>query len=223
MSHSQKAVESVDYNGDAGKSVEELDGWRSTRNRTRVTGEINNTSLLNKDSLVRERVTPGLSSQQHENRLERRGKEISVSNSDDFCEDPSFISSENFRTQSLKESVSRPRAQSGRLNGLRPASDTLLKRQKQGSRLSSHGECSASVSDDLVRSSSNLRSGSSNTNMPQIIEVDESSPQVRRDTHNEVARARQLEADELMARELQEQYYNEPPAFGIEEVFFPYF
>lgn len=216
MSSSQKALESFDCYGGAGKSVEESAGWRSTHNRTRVTREMNNTSSLNKDSLVRERVTPGLSIQQHENRLDGRGKEISVANSGDvFLEDQRMISSENFQAQSVEESVSHPRVRSGRLNGLGFTSDTLLKRQRHGSR---HGECSTSVSDDLVRGSSNLRSGSSNVNMPQIIEVDESSSQVRRDTHDEDDRARQLEADALMALELQEQLYNELPAFGVPEV-----
>ncbi|KAH6768394.1 hypothetical protein C2S51_013730 [Perilla frutescens var. frutescens] len=190
ISSGEKAVETTDYNIGAGKSVEESSSWRSTRNRT-------------------------------------RGKGITIANGDNCSENPSFISSEHFLAQSLKESVSHPRARLGRQNGPpRSAADTLIKRQKQGSDLSSYAECSTSLSDDLEvvllsspAETANSRSTSSNVNnMRQIIEVDESSPQLRRVTHDEDVRARQLEADELLARELQEQFYNEMPVFGVEEV-----
>lgn len=223
MNPSEKAVEPVDYNGDAGKSIDESAGWRSTRNRTRGMNNMSSPDMDN--NLTRERVTPRLSIQHHETRSDRRGKGISVANGDDCPNDPSFISSEHFRAQSVKDSVSHPRARLGRINGPRSAAGTLLKRQKQGSGFSSHGECSTSVSDDLEvvllsspAEAANLRSASRNANMPQIIEVDESSPQLPHDIRDDSARARQLEADELMARELQEQLYNEMPAFGFQEV-----
>lgn len=135
-------------------------------------------------------------------------------------------STEHFLAQTSKESVSHSRARLGKLNGPRSAADTLIKRQKQGSGLSSYGDCSTSISDDLEvillsspTDAAISRSTSSNANnMPQIIEVDESSPQIGRDIHNEDDRARQVEADELLARELQEQFYNEMPVFGAEEV-----
>ncbi|KAL1561639.1 hypothetical protein AAHA92_04317 [Salvia divinorum] len=216
---SEKAVESVDYNGNAGKSIEESAGWRSTRNRPR--GMNNILSNDKEKNLIRERVTPRLSIQQHETRSDRRGKGINLVNCDN---DSSFISSEHFHAQPVKESVSHTRARLGRLNGPRSAAGTLIKRQKQGSGFSSSGECSTSVSDNLdfvslssLAEAANLRSSSSNANMPPIIEVDESSPQPPHDTGDDNARARQLEADELMARQLQEQLYNEMPAFGFQE------
>lgn len=60
-----------------------------------------------------------------------------------------------------------------------------------------------------------------------IYEIDESSPERRTGTsqglhsvndEEEDARARQLEADEIMARELQEQFYHETPIFGGNEI-----
>ncbi|XP_057783605.1 uncharacterized protein LOC131001277 [Salvia miltiorrhiza] len=218
----EKAVESVDYNGDAGKNIGESAGWRSTRNRSR--GVINISSPDKEKNLITERVTPRLSIQQHETRSDRRGKGISVANCDNCPNNASFISSEQFRAQPVKESVSHPRARLGQVNGPRSAAGTLIKRQKQGSSFNSYGECSTSVSDDLEvillsspAEAANLRPSSSNANMPQIIEVDESSPQLPHDTRDDHARARQLEADELMALELQEQFYNEMPAFGVQE------
>lgn len=222
MSSSEKAVEATDYNGSAGKSVEESGAWRSTRNWTRETDNISSSDKEHHS--IKERVTPRF--QHLEKRLDRRGKGITVVNGDNHSEDPSMNSSEHFRAQTSKESVSHSRARLGKLNGPRSAADTLIKRQKQGSGLSRYGDCSTSISDDLEvillsspTDAAISRSTSSNANnMPQIIEVDESSPQLRRDIHNEDDRARQVEADELLARELQEQFYNEMPVFGAEEV-----
>lgn len=221
-SSSEKAVETTDYNGGVGKSVEESGAWRSTRNRTRETDNISSSDKEHHST--KERVTPRF--QHLEKKLDRRGKGITVVNGDNHSEDPSMNSSEHFRAQTSKESVSHSRARLGKLNGPRSAADTLIKRQKQGSGLSSYGDCSTSISDDLEvillsspTDAAISRSTSSNANnMPQIIEVDESSPQIGRDIHNEDDRARQVEADELLARELQEQFYNEMPVFGAEEV-----
>ncbi|KAL8491189.1 hypothetical protein ACS0TY_023005 [Phlomoides rotata] len=109
-----------------------------------------------------------------------------------------------------------PRARPGRPNVPRSA-DLLIERQKQGSNSSVRGECSTPVSDDpeVVFLSSSTEAGKSNStssnigNLQQIIEVDELSPQPRRNAHDEDVKTRQLEAD--LARELQEQFYNEVP------------
>ncbi|KAL8486788.1 hypothetical protein ACS0TY_023465 [Phlomoides rotata] len=107
-----------------------------------------------------------------------------------------------------------PRARPGRPN-VPSSSDLLIERQKQGSNSSVRGECSTPVSDDpeVVFLSSSTEAGNSNStsshigNLQQIIEVDELSPQPRRNAHDEDVKTRQLEAD--LARELQEQFYNE--------------
>ncbi|KAK4425338.1 NEP1-interacting protein-like 1 [Sesamum alatum] len=51
-----------------------------------------------------------------------------------------------------------------------------------------------------------------------IIEIGESSPELGRNSHDEDARARQLEVDEVLARELQEQFYNEVLIPGVGQV-----
>lgn len=180
-------------------------GWRSTRNRTR---EFINISSPDQEHYLNTGKGPTRSpTQHHENRLERRGKGISFASGDDYSKDPSFISSENVRP--LKEPLY-PRAHLGRPNAPRSA-DLLIKRQKQGSNSTTRGECSTAVDDPEVVFLSSSNSNSSNVGSKQIIEVDEFSPHLRRNAHDEDAKTRQLEADELLARELQEQFYNEVP------------
>ncbi|XP_073307852.1 uncharacterized protein [Primulina huaijiensis] len=92
--------------------------------------------------------------------------------------------------------------------------------KKQGTISSYSGECSTSVSDDsevVIHSSSvgpsNSRSTSGDvTDLHQTIDDDDFKP----NTHGEVARAKQVEADELLARELQEQLYNDLPVLGVD-------
>ncbi|KAL7124206.1 hypothetical protein ABFS83_14G032800 [Erythranthe nasuta] len=194
--------------GNVGKSIEEVSGWRSTRNRTR---EINLLSPDTEPFSIRETEALRFSSQLHENRPERKGKAISVPNGDSHSKDANAISS----------SLNGPGTRLGRLNGPRSVADTFIKRQKQG-------ECSTSVSSDqevvfLSSSQEAVNSKSSNSrntnNLQPIIEVDESSPELRRNNdRDEEVRARQVEADEMMALELQEQFYSELPVFGAGEM-----
>ncbi|KAI3459615.1 hypothetical protein Pfo_016278 [Paulownia fortunei] len=219
----RSSIGTSDYNRGAGKSIEESAGWRSTRNQTR---EMNISSPDKERYLIRETDAPIYSSHHHESRLERSEKGIIVADGDAYPRGSNLISSEHVCTQPLRDSVSHSRVRLGRLNGPRSAADTLIKRQKQGSTSSGCGECSTSVTDDqevVILSSSaeagNSKSTSSNMdNLQQIIEVDEFSPQMRHNAYDEDARARQVEADELLARELQEQLYSEVPVFGVGEV-----
>ncbi|KAM7488550.1 hypothetical protein LguiB_026034 [Lonicera macranthoides] len=110
-----------------------------------------------------------------------------------------------------------------------------IKRQKQGSASNTNGECSTSNFDDseiVCLGSSVEPSNSRSTRDPNrnglgvldpVIEIDEFSPEVRENCSRNIgcssnddsdARARQLEADEMLARELQEELYNEVP--GVE-------
>lgn len=155
-------------NGDSYKNVEELGGWRTTRNRTR---NIN---------LPSSSVPPIVQPVQHAN--------------------------------------------------------ARIKRQKQGSASSTNGECSTSNfydSEIVCLGSSVEPSNSRSTRDPNrnglgvldpVIEIDEFSPEVRDNCSRNIgcssnddsdARARQLEADEMLARELQEELYNEVPGVGV--------
>lgn len=111
-----------------------------------------------------------------------------------------------------------------------------IKRQKQGSTSSTNGECSTSNFDDselVCLGSSGEPSNSRSTRdlnrsglgvLEPIIEIDELSPEIRDNSSCNIGcssnddsdvRARQLEVDEMLARELQEELYNEVPGVGV--------
>nr|XP_048333427.1 E3 ubiquitin-protein ligase RLIM isoform X3 [Ziziphus jujuba var. spinosa] len=148
----------------------------------------------------------------------------------------------NFRTESdhtdrnAVQTVSWPVSEVEQTTGPPRAGKIIIKRQKnQGSASRNNDECSTSISDDSdimfigsSRGSSNSRSSSirspqSRATLGPVIEIDELSPVVRNtrsqsidDMHEDDldARARQVEADEMLARELQEQLYHEGPIVG---------
>nr|GMD85504.1 E3 ubiquitin-protein ligase RLIM isoform X2 [Ipomoea batatas] len=112
----------------------------------------------------------------------------------------------------------------------------LGKRQKQGSTSINNAECSTSAFNDtdiIFRDSyrdpnNNSRENtnqncSRSDNLESIIHIDD-SPQATNDgskgvaccRSDEDARARQVEADEALALELQEQLFNETPVFGVD-------
>lgn len=129
--------------------------------------------------------------------------------------------------------------ESGRMAGHRREGKRVIRREKKrGLNMGNHGEGStldngdsdimflgSSVTSESSKSSRILRPQSQGMLRP-VIEVDElspaagpSDPQVVNSMNDESeARARQLEADEMLARELQEQLYHEMPAFGGGEV-----
>ncbi|KAL3634406.1 hypothetical protein CASFOL_021460 [Castilleja foliolosa] len=221
INFNEKAIGPSDYIKDDGKIIEEESGgWISTRNRNR---EINLSSPDEELYVISGRSPLRYSSQHHENRLGRSEKGVSVANGDG--KGSNSISSEHAYPQPPKE-FSHHRNRLGRLNGTRPTASTLIKRQKQGSTSSTRGQCSTPVSDEpevvsvfSPAEATNSRSTSRNVDrLEQIIEIGEFSPQLRRDAHDEEVRARQVEADERLARELQEQLYNDVPVFGVTEV-----
>ncbi|KAA8548462.1 hypothetical protein F0562_000146 [Nyssa sinensis] len=126
----------------------------------------------------------------------------------------------------------------GQINEHRHAANTLIKRQKQGSSSSNHGKCSKSGFDDseiMFLGSSGEPSNSRSTRNQHrglrisdpVIEIDDFSPGIRHTGSHNIncssnddsdARARQVEADEMLARELQEQLYNEIPGVGVGEI-----
>lgn len=180
-------------NEDVIRSSEGLGGWRSTRNRT--------------------------------------------SKSDaEFSDDPYKVNEPHMITSAspTAQTVSCFKHQGDQPNELQRAVNTLAKRQKQGSARGHQGESSSSScnnSEVVILGSSGERSTRPRTNpnagtLNPIIEIDEFTPEMRntashrgssRNVDSDV-KARQLEADELLARELQEQLYNEVSGNGIHEV-----
>lgn len=184
--------------------------------------------------------------QRNESNVVRRdsGKGISsrIDNADQ--EDQNAFSFQNGCSLTEDQAVSLPMAHSVHVPGHRGAASTLMKRQKQGSTSSNHGQSSRSAAVDsefVVLASSKEPSNSRSTRNhsdsgPRIldpdhpvIEVDGFSPEVRyygsdnRDASSNGDsddRARQVEADEMLARELQEQLYHESPGVEDEEVCF---
>lgn len=116
---------------------------------------------------------------------------------------------------------------------------TLTKRQKKHESTSrNQTESSRTVSDDseiifLCSSGESSMARSSRTQIHQhqgTLDIDVLSNEMRQSDSQEIgcsdndhsdARARQLEADEMLARELQEQLYHELPLFGGGEVCLP--
>jgi hypothetical protein len=164
-------------------------------------------------------------SQQHKNRAEQRdaGSRINRRVHFDFAKE-----------SDAAQTASRIDSDVDRVAGPHHAANTLTRRQKKHKLTSRNpGECSTSVSDDsdivfLGSSGENSRSSRLQTRqnwggLDPVIEVDELSPEMRQtisrgldciNIDDSDSRARQVEADEMLARELQEQLYHEEPVVG---------
>ncbi|KAF7113345.1 hypothetical protein RHSIM_RhsimUnG0135700 [Rhododendron simsii] len=173
-------------------------GWRSTRNRSK-------------------QVNPSLSDQ---------GQLLSRTQNDQ--------SSVNLQNEN---SMERRDNGSGSRNwpGPSAAARTSSKRQKHNSASSNHSETSTSLDSEIMflgssvepSNSRSTRSRNSHSILNPIIEIEESPPVIRRGSRNRLhgtsnsdshAREIQLEADEMLARELQEKLYNEAPGVGNGEI-----
>ncbi|XP_041000040.1 uncharacterized protein LOC121246100 [Juglans microcarpa x Juglans regia] len=223
--NNEEADGSSYVSGDPFGCSEELRGWRSTRNRSKKTGHPLSERagcLSGVESFV---------TQQHENRVERRdvGSGINHRAQFDFVKD-----------HDAAETASKIVSEADRIAGPHRAANTLIRRQKKHKLTSRNaGECSTSVSNDsdIVFLGSSWESFNSRSirdrnrqpqgSLHQVIEVDELSPEMTQpisrglecmDNDDSDARARQLEADELLARELQEQLYQEVPVVGGGEI-----
>ncbi|CAL2224512.1 unnamed protein product [Prunus armeniaca] len=199
---------------------EGLGGWRTTRNRS---SQIDYFLPDSTEPLPRRTNGVGNFVNQHQNRVERRDTR----------------SRGNRRTEDdVAEELNAAQKASGlvseldRIPGSCHAAKTVTKRQrKQGLSLGNHAECSTSVSgdSDIAFLGSSENSKSSRIQRPQfqgmssrVIEVDDLSPAAGHSVPQSIdsinddsnARARQLEADEILARELQEQLYHEVPISG---------
>lgn len=183
-------------------------GWRSTRNRTK---HVNPTLSDEGQLLSRTKNDQRSVNQQKQNSMVRRDN--------------------GSGSRNLLGGVYHGRNE----NGQSAAVSTFTKRQKHNSASSNHSETSTSVDSEIMFlgssvEPSNSRSTSSRNShriLNPIIEINEFSPEVRRGSCNRLhstsnsdlhAREMQLEADEMLARELQEQLYNEAPGVGNAEV-----
>lgn len=148
------------------------------------------------------------------------------------------VSSQNVSAAPTVHSTSQ-KHQGCRLNDHHDPSNTVIKRQRQGSSRSHQGESSSSaiankelvvlespVEPSNVRSVRTHNSHTARTFQP-IIDIDEFSPETRSNGSCNIdcisssasdIRNRQLEADEIFARELQEQLYNESNVAADHEV-----
>lgn len=201
---------------------EGLGGWRSTRSRSRFTDH----PLSDVAVSLSERIdgVGSFISQQHKNRAEPRdaGSRINRRAQFDFAKD-----------SDAAQTASRIDSEVDRVAGPHHAANTLRRQKKHKLTSRNPGECSTSVSDDsdivfLGSSGENSRPSRLQTrqnwgSLDPVIEVDELSPEMRRsisrgldcmNNDDSDTRARQVEADEMLARELQEQLYHEEPVVG---------
>lgn len=232
-------VEDVDTraeNGNDFRSAEDI-GWRSTRNRSKVTYMPSSHGIH-----LSERNVSAFSSydRNKESRMEDIDQVMVVNDSPENglvgLEDPvSFQHAvPNSRQVHASSSIiSELDTENDRHRG----KQKLMKRLRKSTSACNSGESSTSTSDDpevscLLSSGQFPISRSARTRNSQrrgipgpIIEVDELfSPETR---HNNLqvscnqdsdATARQVEADEILARQLQEEFYHELPGIGVGEV-----
>lgn len=190
------------------KTFEGNSGWRSTRNRSNSTS-----SILSDGARHLSSTNDGLG----------RSNEVS---------DP--VSLQCGSTAISAQASSGIRSEMDRGSRLQSGTSKIACRQKKrGSICNNSGECSSYADDPDVsflwaseenqnaratRTRSNRRRG----NLHPIIEIDDTSNELQNTSQmandESEARARQLEADEMLARELQEQLYHEVPGVGIGEV-----
>ncbi|XP_049344345.1 uncharacterized protein LOC125808732 [Solanum verrucosum] len=214
---------SSDSSRDVFRSFDESGGWRSTRNRSSNM----NLSLPNLHR-TSERDSAHFVSHPSGSRVMRRDDATS-------CQDSASIRHLSGVSAGPEGPPSGPQCR--QINGHHTAPSTVKKRLKEGPASSSHGECSTSVSKDVdiicltspesrVNTRSTRNPSHVGTGVEPVIVVDSPSSTTRHEgsrvacssSRNEDARASQVDADERLARELQEQLYNEVPSFGVGEI-----
>ncbi|KAK1362660.1 E3 ubiquitin-protein like [Heracleum sosnowskyi] len=199
----------------SGRNSEGASGWISTHEHTRRS----NPSLSDKEPLLSRRADDPC----NVNKLPRTVV-VGRDNKDRNITRKHSIQSQNVSAAPIVQTVSQ-KHQGCRLNEHHDPSNTVIKRQRQGSSRSHQGESSSSAiatSELVVLGSpgepSNVRSIRLQNSHTPIIDIDEFSPETRSNGSRNIScsnriasdiRDRQLEADEMLARELQEQLYNE--------------
>lgn len=221
--HNEQANDNSDTGRDAFGCFEGLSGWRSTRNRSKKVDVLLSDGgghLPRRNNAVQCSLD-----QKNDNGVEKKG-------------DPEVqaMSLQHGPAPSGAQTASNLMSGSNQVNVRQRARSILIKRQrKHGSATSNTGESSTSVFNDseimfLGSSGEPSNSGSTRSQshhgqgvMEPVIEIDEQSPEIRHvasrnggsmNNDDSDARARQIEADEILARELQEQLYHEMPVDG---------
>ncbi|KAL6194967.1 hypothetical protein ACLB2K_036042 [Fragaria x ananassa] len=201
-------------------------GWRSMRNHSRTLDP-----LLSDSAEHLPRIISGAGNfvNQHGSRVGRK----------DTWKEGNFVNFADDLNSNQSTVVSEP----GRMAGQHREGKRVIRREKKrGLSMGNHGEGSTldimgnNVDSDIMflgSSDTSESSKSSRIHRPQfqgmlrpVIEVDELSPAagpsdpqgINSMSDDSEAKARQLEADEMLARELQEQLYHEMPAFGGGEI-----
>ncbi|KAL3507396.1 hypothetical protein ACH5RR_032778 [Cinchona calisaya] len=230
---SEIVKETSDTKEDAFRTFEEHGGWGSTRNRSKkisLPGSCETSTLPSEHGDTR--ILDGLPSYM----VEKGEIGSAAGTSHNNPVDLDATSSRGAFLPSGEHSTSLVMSQVGQFNGQHPFAKTLSKRQRQVLASSSRGECSRAAMDDsdiIFLGSPENNAGKSRTietvsqnsfsSLEPVIEIDETIPEARRDgssnigsSSNEASTlARQIEADEMLARELQEQLYNEAPSIGV--------
>ncbi|KAK9138062.1 hypothetical protein Sjap_008656 [Stephania japonica] len=213
-------VEEVDRNGEALSHLKEVGGWRSTRNRSKIMPSMLSNELGN--------LSRGKGNDNHllhKNRVGTNGN-VRGRNIGSKREDLKGRNSSSCSVQASSSSM----PDSTQPNGREIERMKLPKRQrKRMSGHSNYGESSSSVFDDsevtVLWSSHDVSdmgcprsSDNHGHDIPaSVIDINELSPEVLVRSHNsrQMAnddsnnRTKQVEEDEMLARELQEQFYNE--------------
>ncbi|XP_055813823.1 uncharacterized protein LOC129883232 isoform X2 [Solanum dulcamara] len=221
---------SSDSSRDVFRSFDESGGWKSTRNRSS-----NMNFPLPNLHRTSERDSAHFVSHPSGSRVMRRDDATSCQDSASNNQDSASI--RHLYGVSAGTKGSPLGTQCRQINGHRTAQSTVKKRPKQGPASGSHCKCSTSVSDDVdiiclaspesrVNTRSTRNPSHVGTAVEPVIVADSPSSTTRYEgsrvvcgsSRNEDARASQVDADERLARELQEQLYNEVPSFGVGEI-----
>ncbi|XP_043721423.1 uncharacterized protein LOC122668917 isoform X2 [Telopea speciosissima] len=211
--------------GNAFRCLDGIGGWRSTRNRSKMA------SVPPFDEVD----FPSRSDQRHFNIIENKDHVSVVKNGSatDLVEVSNQSSLQHSPTSLLAQSSSSVMSESAREKGQQRGANKLMKWQKkEGSTRSNLGACSTSTPNDsdgayLLSSgeppnarSIRRRNPHHRGNSGPVIVIDELSPETRGGNSFDIsqlvdndsdARARQMEADEILAQQLQEQLYSELP------------
>ncbi|OVA01574.1 zinc finger protein [Macleaya cordata] len=236
LNSTEEGIGIRDSREDDFRCPKEIDGWRSTHSRSKITS-----SELSDEVEHLSRRNSGVDHLLDQSQGSRNGNGnyasgINTGPQNDFLAVSDHVSFQRAPRHSVQASSSAT-SELGPENGRRGRVNKITKRPRKHSLAPSNlSECSTSDFDDseiayLCSSGERATARSTRSRDPHhsgisgpIIEIDELSPEIRcrkpEDTGqmvngNSDARSRQMEADEILARQLQEQFYHElPPGVG---------